>query len=112
MSHVDNCKDVLKFRKMIYFPSVYETTPEGYGIPWLVWVCFELEDSFGGVRDERDIGKGVFGFFAKKRCLEFSEEGWELVLDYIARRQALNEEYRKSLFSKVRKYGRKRKQCK
>lgn len=78
-----------EFRKFIYFPNDYI-----YKKPQVIYVADVWGTSWRGSALLRDVEEGRFAFFPMVRCQPYSEELWTACMQWLARRDLLESEYR------------------
>lgn len=75
--------------KFIYFPNDYI-----YKKPQVIYVAGEWGNSWRGSTVLKDVEEGRFAFFPMSRCQPWSDELWTACMQWLARRDLLESEYR------------------
>ena len=96
-----------KIKKFIYFPGFGDGRMRP-GYPEIIYVDVLFYRTLRGNRDLEELKNGRFGSYYSNRAIPFTEEGWELCMDY-KKRRALIELEEKELKKKVKKLAKERK---
>lgn len=78
-----------EFKKFIYFPNDYI-----YKKPQVIYVADKWGNEWRGGPVLKDVEEGRFAFFPMTRCQPHSEELWTACMQWLARRDLLESEYR------------------
>jgi len=85
-------------RKVIYFPTGTEPGMKK-GYPCILYATKIIQDLnrkyYKGSREKEDAEMGYGGWYLINKCLDYSDEAWELCVDYQKRRSAIEEEWNK-----------------
>jgi len=103
--------DEKEIKKFIYFPGFGDAQMRP-GYPELLYVSNIWKDvgriHLSGNRIKEELLKGRKSYFYGARAFPFTEEGWELCMDYKKRRTLIEAE-EKELKKKIKKLARSRK---
>lgn len=85
-------------RKVIYFPTGLEPGMNK-GCPCIFYATKIIKDLkkkwYKGSRNKDAAEKGLGSWVLVNKCLDYSDEAWELCLDYQARRLVIEQEWNK-----------------
>ena len=88
----------MKIKKVIYFPTGFEPGMDK-GYPCIFYAGAIIKDIrsvyYRGSKNKENAKSGHGPWILVNKCLDYSDEAWELCLDYMDRRSAITQEWNK-----------------
>jgi len=85
--------DFSAVKQMIYFPHKMERKQD----PKIIYVLERRGNDWKGNTDLQELLKGRFGLFALHRCQPYSDGLWGACLEWMKKKQALEDEFKRMM---------------